>query len=140
MTRRFAVVLLGVGLLSAVVAFQGRAQVKLLPAGPATPAPAPGTQEKPGEPEFTDAITLPTDRKALSSINLAQDLISNDQNWIEAVEILHALLDAKDDVFIQVRRKEKGRGETLHWTGPVCAARPTASSAPCRPRGCASTS
>ena len=55
---------------------------------------------------FTDAITFPTDRKAKTSLSLAEDFIK-EQSWGEAARILQSLLEAKEDVFVEVQRDGK---------------------------------
>jgi outer membrane protein assembly factor BamB len=73
----------------------------------AKPAP-PGAAEEPGPEEFTDALTIPTDRKAKRKLNAAEDLITHDKAWGDAAKILQDLLEAKEDHFVEVDRKEKG--------------------------------
>lgn len=65
--------------------------------------------------EFTDAITLPSDRQAKKRIEAAEDCIK-DEDWGNAARLLQALLDAKEDVFLQVRRQDLNGRETVHWT------------------------
>jgi outer membrane protein assembly factor BamB len=55
---------------------------------------------------FSDAITFPTDRKAKTSLNLAEDFIK-EQSWGEAARILQSLLESKEDVFVEVQRDGK---------------------------------
>src|SRR5690349_3626684 len=80
----------------------------------AAPAPLPPGPEAGPEGEFTDAITLPTDRKAKRSIDLAEDFIK-EEDWAGAAETLQGLLDTKEDLFLQVKRKgPDGKTETVH--------------------------
>jgi len=71
-------------------------------------APAPGT-------EFSDAITLPKDQDAKRRIERAEDMIK-DQDWGKAAPRLQSLLDLPEDVFVQVKRKDKGGAEAVQWT------------------------
>src|SRR5438045_1574654 len=55
-----------------------------------------GAIEEPGKNTvLSDAITFPTDRKAKTSLNLAEDFIK-EQSWGEAARILQSLLEAKE--------------------------------------------
>jgi outer membrane protein assembly factor BamB/tetratricopeptide (TPR) repeat protein len=93
------------------------------PPPPALPAPPPmarrgvrvlqgggllgGVIEEPGKNgSASDAITFPTDRKAKSSLSLAEDFIK-EQSWGEASRILQSLLESKEDVFVEVERNGK---------------------------------
>ncbi len=58
---------------------------------------------------LTDSITLPTDRKARRSIEVAEDFIKQEM-WGEAARVLQTLLDTKEDVFVEVSRNDK-----THW-------------------------
>jgi outer membrane protein assembly factor BamB/tetratricopeptide (TPR) repeat protein len=78
---------------------QGKAKAKATPAVPAI--------EEPGKEEMTDALNIPTDRKAQQSINAAQDLIK-EENWGQAATILQKLLESKEDIFVEVERRTKG--------------------------------
>ena len=54
----------------------------------------------------SDAITFPTDRKAKTSLSLAEDFIK-EKSWGEASRILQSLLESKEDVFVEVQRNGK---------------------------------
>src|SRR5437016_3629444 len=66
----------------------------------------PGVPEAAKE-EMTDALSMPTDRKAEKSIQAAQDLIK-EEKWGEAASILQKLLESKEDIFVEVERRTKG--------------------------------
>jgi outer membrane protein assembly factor BamB len=67
------------------------------------------------EGEFTDAISLPTDRKVRQNLEAAeQDYIKSAQ-WAEASKLLQSVLMSKEDVFVQVRRKGPDGQEKVRW-------------------------
>ncbi len=86
-------------------------QVKPAPAPPPPPAgvqlPGLFRQQKPADenPEFTDRVKLPIDRQAERKIVYAKKLVK-DEEWAEAVRLLQATLDSKEDVFL---KDERGR-------------------------------
>lgn len=92
-----------------------KAQVQMLPGGGLAQMAVPGAPGAGRETEFTDAITLPTDRQAKKRIEAAEDCI-RDEDWGTASRLLQSLLDAQEDVFIQVKRKDVQGRETLQWT------------------------
>jgi outer membrane protein assembly factor BamB/tetratricopeptide (TPR) repeat protein len=66
-----------------------------------------GVIEEPGKNgSASDAITFPTDRKAKTSLSLAEDFIK-EKSWGEASRILQSLLESKEDVFVEVERNGK---------------------------------
>jgi outer membrane protein assembly factor BamB/tetratricopeptide (TPR) repeat protein len=66
-----------------------------------------GVIEEPGKNgSASDAITFPTDRKAKTSLGLAEDFIK-EKSWGEASRILQSLLESKEDVFVEVERNGK---------------------------------
>src|SRR5438128_2331056 len=71
-------------------------------AGPqqATPIPAAGLEN-----EFTDAITLPTDRQVKQRLVVARDDYIKNEAWSDAATLLQKILDSKEDVFVQVPHK-----------------------------------
>ncbi len=80
----------------------------------AAPAQSPaGVNVKEGE--FTDALTLPTDRKARKAIEYAEDLMRDGQ-WADAGHALQILLNSKEDMFVEVQRKGPDGKESSQWT------------------------
>lgn len=116
--RRLCVVMLGVGVLGTWSLWKppALAQIKVVvPAGAALPvAPAPDVGQPP-DGEFADGVSLPTDRKAKKSIELAEDFIK-EEDWSGAAETLQGLLEAKEDLFLQVKRKDAKGKESVQWT------------------------
>jgi outer membrane protein assembly factor BamB len=87
------------------------------PLGPGAPIPAPAGPPGFGpssDSEFTDAITLPTDRQVKKRLEAAQDDYIKHESWAEASQLLQKVLNSKEDVFVQVRRKTGGQ-EKVHW-------------------------
>jgi outer membrane protein assembly factor BamB len=76
------------------------ARVAVQPLGP---VPAPGAQGQNNE--FTDALTLPNDRKVKRQLEAARDDYIKGESWSEASQLLQAVLDRQEDVFVQVKRK-----------------------------------
>jgi outer membrane protein assembly factor BamB/tetratricopeptide (TPR) repeat protein len=99
-------------LLQSVTADEGGKQVaQVKKAIRIAPPPVPGAgpvSEEPAKEEFTDALTIPTDRKAKRRLQAAEDLIVHDKAWGDAAKILQDLLESKEDLFVEVERKEKG--------------------------------
>jgi outer membrane protein assembly factor BamB len=92
----------------------GRVQLRF--AMPAQPGfPGPGQTGGNRDNEFSDAITLPVDRQARKRLDAADDYIK-EEAWGEAARLLQVLLDGKEDVFVQVRRKSVQGAETMQWT------------------------
>jgi outer membrane protein assembly factor BamB len=107
------------GLLASLL-FLGRAQSQVKVAAPALPTPAaPGTApaENKDANDFSHALTLPTDSKMQRRMERAVDLMTEKEpNWAEAAKSLQALLDAPEDVFVKVTRKDSAGKESTHWT------------------------
>src|SRR5947199_344832 len=70
-----------------------------------------GPGASPGE--FTDAITLPKNNDAHKLITAAEELLK-EEAWGDVARALQSLLDAKEDAFVQLRRKVAGK-ETVQW-------------------------
>jgi outer membrane protein assembly factor BamB len=104
-SRRFCVVLAGLGFLTTLAGAQEIRKALPFPpppvGAPAAPAPAPAKAS-----EFSDALNLPTDNDLKQVIEAAEDRVK-EKLWAEAARLLQSLLDSKEDVFIEVRRKEK---------------------------------
>lgn len=64
------------------------------------------------EPKYTDAVTLPRDPEARRLLQAAQDYIRK-REWRVAAECLQNLLDAPEDSFIEVTRKNDRGAETV---------------------------
>ena len=81
------------------------------------PAPLPPGPEadEVRDPEFTDGLTLPTDRNARRKLEDAGDFIK-EQNWDAAAEILQSLLETKEDLFVEVHHKDASGQVTSDWT------------------------
>src|SRR5947207_10313426 len=82
------------------------AQAKMKAMAQKAAATQPGGPEAAKE-EMTDALSMPTDRKAEKQIQAAQDLIK-EEKWGEAASILQKLLESKEDIFVEVERRTKG--------------------------------
>jgi len=99
--------------------------VKQAVPAPAAPGPAPAFLKgappagKDGnsspEGEFTDAITLPTDRQVKKRLEVAQEDYIKSEAWTQACSLLQSILDSKEDVFVQVRRKGANNQEQVRW-------------------------
>src|SRR5207248_842808 len=61
--------------------------------------------------EFTDAITLPTDRQIRNRLQAAQEDYIKNEAWSEASSLLQSILNKEDDVFVPVKRKGPGGQE-----------------------------
>src|SRR5205823_13882499 len=81
--------------------------VKGAPVQAAPPATDPGPEN-----EFTDAITLPTDRTVKKRLEAARDNYIQFEAWSDAANLLQRILDSKEDVFVQVRQKNE---EKVRW-------------------------
>jgi outer membrane protein assembly factor BamB len=77
------------------------------------PVAAPAGDKKDDKKAGADPVTLPTDRKAKQSIGVARDMIES-QLWGEAARVLQALLDTKEDVFVEVERNGVNHWVSLH--------------------------
>jgi outer membrane protein assembly factor BamB len=77
--------------------------VQVAPAQP--PAPPGATPAVSSENELTDALTLPSDRKINKMLETAEDYKKN-ETWDQVAKILQAVLNAKEDVFVPVKRKD----------------------------------
>src|SRR4029077_1735715 len=106
--------------LLASLLFLGSAQSQVKVAAPAVPAAGPpGTApaENKDANDFSHALTLPTDSKMQRRMERAVDLMTEKEpNWAEAAKQLQALLDAPEDVFVKVTRKDSAGKESTHWT------------------------
>src|SRR6202035_4546990 len=71
--------------------------------------PAPG-----GDGEFTDAITLPKDREVKKNLEAAADYIKK-ESWVEACKFVQSVLNRKEDVFVQVKRRGADNQEKVRW-------------------------
>src|SRR5262249_36596656 len=104
--RRTGMVLAAVGILAGVSLYQPavgqlRRAVRVGKGGMVPAAP------EPKEGEFSDAITLPTDRDANSLLKAANECII-EEDWMHACLALQKLLDSKEDAFYEDRKKTKG--------------------------------
>jgi outer membrane protein assembly factor BamB len=79
-------------------------------AQPAAPAAAADPDN-----EFTDAITLPTDRQVKKRLEAARDNYIKYEAWGEAASLLQKILDSKEDVFVQVRQTAANNQEKVRW-------------------------
>jgi outer membrane protein assembly factor BamB/tetratricopeptide (TPR) repeat protein len=80
--------------------------------GKAMPVPPPPPTT---EGQFTDAITLPSDRKIKKLLQLAEEDSIKNKAWSEAARLLQSILDNPQDVFVQVRRKGQDNQEKVRW-------------------------
>jgi outer membrane protein assembly factor BamB len=75
--------------------------------------------QNPGAPstggEFTDAITLPTDRQSKKILELAEEDYIKNEAWTETCRLLQSILNKQEDVFVQVRRKGADNQEQVRW-------------------------
>src|ERR1700676_2241637 len=72
--------------------------------------PVPGPAAPP-----TALVTLPTDLASRRKLEAARDYI-NVKDWGEAVRLLQALLDAREDTFVQTRTAAGTAAETTTWS------------------------
>jgi outer membrane protein assembly factor BamB len=91
---------------------QVKSAVRRVPKTGASPAATPQNQ-KLGD--FTDAITLPTDRKIRLQLEAARDDYIKRERWAEASKLLQAILNRKEDVFVEVSRKGPDGDERTRW-------------------------
>jgi outer membrane protein assembly factor BamB len=91
----------------------GEAQVKVMkaaqPLGP-LPPPPPGADG-----QFTEAITLPSDRTIKKRLQMAEEDSIKSKAWSEAVRLLQSILDNANDVFVQVKRPLKYNPDKVRW-------------------------
>src|SRR6267378_230734 len=124
--RRACVIVTGLGFLAAVILMQRAWAQPVPPPAPAGAVPAvpPGTtpeEQAKDANDFSHAMTLPTDNKLQKKMEAAQDIINENiknskaETWGEAARLLQSLLDGKEDVFVQVKRKDKAGKEAVHW-------------------------
>src|SRR5947209_2516789 len=78
-------------------------------------APIQPRDNPPGDGDFTDAVTLPTDRQVKKRLEAAQDDYIKNEAWAEASRLLQSILDNKQDVFVQMKRKGEDGKEKTHW-------------------------
>jgi len=87
------------------------------PAGRVPPIPGAANpnaaKDKEGN-EFSHAITLPTDNRHKKRLEAAVDYMK-EAAWGKASQVLQSLLDIKEDVFVQVTRKDNNGKETYPW-------------------------
>jgi outer membrane protein assembly factor BamB len=108
--RRTAVVLLGSGLLALLTCLpQALGQGKRM-VGPGVPN-APGTENNN---DGSQAIQLPTDSKLKKKLDAARDYME-EKSWGEACRIIQSLLDVKEDVFVEVKRKDSSGKDIPGW-------------------------
>jgi len=120
--RRAYLVVTGLGFLTGVILLE-RAWGQPVPvAAPGLPTPPGTAAEEPKDAnDFSHAMTLPTDNKLQKKMEAAQDIINENiknpkaETWGEAARLLQSLLDGKEDVFVQVKRKDKAGKEAVHW-------------------------
>jgi outer membrane protein assembly factor BamB len=111
--RRTFVVLLGVAFLAGLTFLPPAAAEfrKPLPLPPQTDGP-PGEPREPGE--VSNALTLPmADKGTKDRILAAPDYIAT-KNWTTAVSTLQGLIDRKEDVFVELKRKDATGKESVH--------------------------
>jgi outer membrane protein assembly factor BamB/tetratricopeptide (TPR) repeat protein len=87
-----------------------------LPAGvmQQLPAQAPGANN---DNEYSEGITLATDRNIKKILEAAQELIdeaAKNDSWGEAAGLLQQVLDVKEDVFVPVKRRSADGVEKTH--------------------------
>jgi outer membrane protein assembly factor BamB/tetratricopeptide (TPR) repeat protein len=130
-THRAGLLIVGVALLAAVTFLQpSRGQPADNPAPPAPPTTT--TSAKPDKPAADpdrgpggEALILPTDRQVKRRLEAAGDYIKA-ESWSDAVRLLQLVLDAREDVFVPVRRPGKpaaqwvsARAEALRLFGTL---------------------
>jgi outer membrane protein assembly factor BamB len=103
------VILTGLLLLATAAAQQRALQIG------APGQPAVQTFTSASENEFTDAITLPTDRQVKERLKVAREEYIQNEAWSEAANLLQKILDSKEDVFVQVPQKTVNGQERVRW-------------------------
>ncbi|HLJ93661.1 MAG TPA: PQQ-binding-like beta-propeller repeat protein [Gemmataceae bacterium] len=115
-TRRACVVAVagfgGMALLAVLHTVHAAPQV-LVPAAQVQPA-APSAAPEPDR-EFTDAITLPTDRQVKKQLEAASEDYIQNEAWSEAARLLQRILDSKEDIFVQVSRRGASNQGKVRW-------------------------
>ena len=106
--RRFGVVLAGATILVALG--QAAASDRSRRTKPAPEAKAPVGPEV----EISDNLVLRADGKAARALRAAEGAIEL-QAWEAAIEILQALLDQEEDVFVKLSRKDEKGQVTVAW-------------------------
>ncbi len=102
------------------------APTQLAPAT-AVPAPVPPAVDKPGTEQDRDddppaeekprpAVTLPKENLVQRKFDAVADY-RKQESWSEVAEMLQALLDLPEDVFVSVRSRSAGGEEVEHWVG-----------------------
>lgn len=85
-----------------------------LPKGAGGKAAIPGPPPAPADGEYTEGITLATDRKVKELLEAAQDDVIQNEAWSEAAPLLQRILDKKEDVFVPVKRKSAAGSERVY--------------------------
>ena len=96
-------------LVAPAVQVRGAMQLKLVQP-PQNPGPA-------GDNEYSEGITLSTDRNIKKILEAAQELLeeaAKNDSWGEAAGLLQQVLDVKEDVFIPVKRRSADGVEKTH--------------------------
>jgi outer membrane protein assembly factor BamB len=88
-------------------------QMKMAATAVAAPGGAPAAP--PAGEKFTDALTLPQDRKIAQKLKSADEDGLQQQRWAEASQALQSILNKDGDVFVQVKRKGVNGQEKIHW-------------------------
>ncbi len=107
-----------VGLLGGLAVAQNAVPVQFQPVQPGGIMPG-GKEKVPGKPgekssQFS-AIKLIEDSKYRGYINTARGLIKG-QQWEDSVKVLQAILNTKEDFYVQIREKDDHGREVLRWT------------------------
>ena len=79
--------------------------------------PGPQAPGAGGDNEYSEGITLSTDRNIKKILEAAQELLdeaAKNESWGEAAGLLQQVLDVKEDVFIPVKRKSADGVEKTH--------------------------
>lgn len=109
-TLRASLLILAIALGAVVTFYQpGRGAPETPPVGGAASPATPGMPDN--NPAANDAFTLPSDRQVQKRLEAAQDYLKT-RDWGEAVRLLQAALDVREDVLLPVRRP--GQPAT-HW-------------------------
>jgi outer membrane protein assembly factor BamB len=90
-------------------------KVRTVVKGALAPAAAPGgVAAPPADNEFTDAITLPTNRDIKNRLQIARDDAIPNKEWGQAAKLLQSVLDSKEDFFVPVKKGPVGK-EKIRW-------------------------
>src|SRR5579884_1083131 len=88
-----------------------RPAILVKPMIPAAPG-AKAADADSGQDQFAEGLTLPTDRRKRLALQAARDYMDQEQ-YDKAIEVLENLLTrSKEDVFVDIKHKEKGRTVT----------------------------